>query len=56
MFEYGNNENSIVELNFDEINNISGGCETVYDCSVEAGKWVANKIEDGIDAIRGWLS
>ncbi len=42
---------NITALSMEEVSSVNGGCDTLYSCAVEAGKWVANRIEDGVDAV-----
>jgi hypothetical protein len=43
-------EKSITELAIAELDCVSGGCDSIGSCFEQAGIWVANRIEDGVDA------
>lgn len=43
-------EKSITDLAIAELDYVSGGCDSIRSCAEQGGIWVANRIEDGVDA------
>lgn len=36
-----------------EIMSTAGGCDDIYECSSDAGQWMANKLEDAWEWLTG---